>query len=185
MFRSTHQCVPEHGVCVCGRSHSVLPKNKNVVEWKRCCLQNIQYGAAVCSHIGALGIFLNRIPPQFCWWQSLNNVLLCTSRSTYKNLFVVVLQGSYGVVKLAYNEDDDKHYVSQSNHFKYQKLLSDLKAEMQSLCSTATVLLWVFIKPLSLYCLDRRALQDLTRAIDFFFLFFKLRASCPQVASVA
>lgn len=25
---------------------------------------------------------------------------------------VFVLQGSYGVVKLAYNEDDDKHYVS-------------------------------------------------------------------------
>lgn len=25
----------------------------------------------------------------------------------------VVLQGSYGVVKLAYNEDDDKHYVSR------------------------------------------------------------------------
>lgn len=33
------------------------------------------------------------------------------------NIFVAVLQGSYGVVKLAYNEDDDKHYVSQSNHF--------------------------------------------------------------------
>lgn len=33
------------------------------------------------------------------------------------NLFVVVLQGSYGVVKLAYNEDDDKHYVSQCNFF--------------------------------------------------------------------
>ncbi len=40
------------------------------------------------------------------------------------NLFVV-LQGSYGVVKLAYNEDDDKHYVSQCNLFTFQPLLSD------------------------------------------------------------
>lgn len=36
---------------------------------------------------------------KFCIW--------CSCR-----VFVLVLQGSYGVVKLAYNEDDDKHYVS-------------------------------------------------------------------------
>lgn len=30
------------------------------------------------------------------------------------NESLLVLQGSYGVVKLAYNEDDDKYYVSRS-----------------------------------------------------------------------
>lgn len=30
---------------------------------------------------------------------------------------LAVLQGSYGVVKLAYNEDDEKHYVSWWAHF--------------------------------------------------------------------
>lgn len=30
------------------------------------------------------------------------------------NKSLLVLQGSYGVVKLAYNEDDDKYYVSRS-----------------------------------------------------------------------
>lgn len=34
---------------------------------------------------------------------------------TTASLFCV-LQGSYGVVKLAYNEDDDKHYVSRQTY---------------------------------------------------------------------
>jgi len=33
----------------------------------------------------------------------------------YKNIIVFyLLQGSYGIVKLAYNEEDDTHYVSIS-----------------------------------------------------------------------
>lgn len=31
----------------------------------------------------------------------------------FESCVLLVLQGSYGVVKLAYNEDDDKYYVSQ------------------------------------------------------------------------
>lgn len=32
-------------------------------------------------------------------------------------VFLLSLQGSYGVVKLAYNEDDEKYYVSSSEEF--------------------------------------------------------------------
>lgn len=89
---------------------------------------------------------------------SLDNVLLWTRRFTYGNeyLFFVVLQGSYGVVKLAYNEDDDKHYVSQRS----------LLSEMQSLHHTATkelysvsAMLLIFIfqsHPLKLHHLPRK-----------------------------
>lgn len=34
-------------------------------------------------------------------------------KSLFDPFSSLVLQGSYGVVKLAYNEDDDKHYVSR------------------------------------------------------------------------
>lgn len=66
---------------------------------------------------------------QCCLWPALvqhsittyiQYVLLCACRFTCRNkcLFFVVSQGSYGVVKLAYNEDDDKHYVSQGSLVK-------------------------------------------------------------------
>lgn len=43
----------------------------------------------------------------------MHKMLLVIRLSTEMNFHVAVWQGSYGVVKLAYNEDDDKHYVSQ------------------------------------------------------------------------
>ena len=48
-------------MCVCGRSHSVLPKQKNVVfEWKLFCLQNIL--SVRCSRLFSKWCFRN----QFC-----------------------------------------------------------------------------------------------------------------------
>lgn len=95
---------------------------------------------AACSQSDAWGILTNLVDDPLCFKLnykvgrsielSLDNVLLWTRGLTYGNesLFLVVLQGSYGVVKLAYNEDDDKHYVSQRS----------LLSEMQSLHHTAT-----------------------------------------------
>lgn len=39
---------------------------------------------------------------------------MCLSALT--NIILSHFQGSYGVVKLAYNEDDDKYYVSALKH---------------------------------------------------------------------
>lgn len=46
------------------------------------------------------------------WVESHNNN---TNKEGLDNKCVPLLQGSYGVVKLAYNEDDDKYYVSRSS----------------------------------------------------------------------
>lgn len=88
------------------------------------------------------------------------------------SVFVALLQGSYGVVKLAYNEDDDKHYVSQSHHF----------AAWHAVPCLTDPALTVFIH----YCLDRGALQD-HQCYWFFFSFnftFLLSSPSPKIASV-
>lgn len=82
-----------------------------------------QYVAAF-SESDALGILTAlSVVGDLLWYNIellLIDVLLWAWRFTYGNkcLFFVVSQGSYGVVKLAYNEDDDKHYVSQSSLVK-------------------------------------------------------------------
>lgn len=63
------------------------------------------------------------------------------------NLYVFALQGSYGVVKLAYNEDDDKHYVSQRTSFEFQKL--SCNQELKSSCSSP-----LSLQPASIVCTE-------------------------------
>uniref|UniRef100_A0A8C7ZNS8 Protein kinase domain-containing protein n=1 Tax=Oryzias sinensis TaxID=183150 RepID=A0A8C7ZNS8_9TELE len=57
----------------------------------------------------------------------------CIQLNQYK-LKSEIGKGSYGVVKLAYNEDDDKHYVSQFSclWLKYPKALVIFKLSIRS-----------------------------------------------------
>ena len=92
--------------------------------------------------------------------------MMCCVHPHEYDSHVVVLQGSYGVVKLAYNEDDDKNYVSQSSRITFQLLSEDPVKGGRS--ATQPPLSFVFsIHSLCIYCLDRAALQDPTRPIDF------------------
>lgn len=103
-----------------------------------------QCGAAVCCQSDALGILTASlagfVDDPLCFNPELNNrhwVILEQAVKSLEfahereSLVSVALQGSYGVVKLAYNEDDDKHYVSLCNRFwgffseNFRKLLPD------------------------------------------------------------
>lgn len=96
-----------------------------------------QCGAAVCSE----PCFRNRLSEPSCSRAaSVSELKLQTHSIDFclSMCSVFVLQGSYGVVKLAYNEDDDKHYVSY----------------LVGTCFTVSIL-QAFIEPLSVCCLHR------------------------------
>ena len=146
---------------------------------------------AVCCRSDALGILTaslaDFVDDPLCFNPELNNrhwVILEQHRCEIlefvherESLVSVALQGSYGVVKLAYNEDDDKHYVSLCNRFlslnfffsffTFQKTSPWLKPQAQSLEATGEL---CRISPVLLI---------------FYFVFFKLWAHSPQIASVA
>ena len=141
---------------------------------------------AVCCRSDALGILTaslaDFVDDPLCFNPELNNrhwVILEQHRCEIlefvherESLVSVALQGSYGVVKLAYNEDDDKHYVSLCNRFLSLNFFFFFFyiSENFSLIKTSS----------SVPRGHRRALQDLTSAIDFLFRFFQAVSSLPS-----